>query len=185
MARLKFSWFAVLVMVVGGVLVCAAETKSNRSVTVIFKDGHQKSYSVTDLSRIEFNKNMMLVNSGGRQENIRVSDIVRMEFQDAGSQPRFGRNHFVGKWEFGEGYANRTFLVTLYADGKAYKSLGASHGTWVVVDNEARISWDDGWKDVIRKVGNRHEKLAYEPGRSINDEPSNVAEAKTLNSEPI
>ena len=26
------------------------------------------------------------------------------------------------------------------------------HGKWVYVDGEARVTWDDGWQDVIRKV---------------------------------
>ena len=53
------------------------------------------------------------------------------------------------------------FFITLDDDGTARKTLGASHGTWTLVDGEARISWDDGWHDVIRKVGGKHEKVAY------------------------
>lgn len=54
------------------------------------------------------------------------------------------------------------------------------------MDGEAHISWDDGWHDVIRKVGGgKHEKLAFEPGKSFSDEPSNVDYAKSLQNKAI
>src|SRR5580704_14507875 len=96
-----------------------------------------------------------------------------------------GRAHFIGKWEVGEGNNSGTFFITLDADGEARKTLGSSHGTWTLVDGEARISWEDGWHDVIRKVGTRHEKLAYEPGRSFGDSPSNVTAARNTEPRPI
>jgi hypothetical protein len=125
----------------------------------------------------------MMVSHGKNVENIRIAEVLRIDF-NAGT-PMFGRNHFIGKWEFGTGVGRDTFFVTLDRDGTAHKSIGSPHGTWTVVDGEARIKWDDGWTDVIRKVGDKHEKFAYEQGKSLNDEPSNVTEAKTLNSEPI
>jgi hypothetical protein len=54
-----------------------------------------------------------------------------------------------------------------------------------VVDGEARISWDDGWHDVIRKVGAKHEKFAYEPGKSFSDPPANVTAAVRTEVKPI
>jgi hypothetical protein len=54
-----------------------------------------------------------------------------------------------------------------------------------VVNGEARISWDDGWHDVIRKVGAKHEKVAYEPGKSYDDKPANVTEARNTQPKPI
>jgi len=188
MARFRISRIAVsiFVFVLAVALICPAQKKSDKSITVVFKDGHQKSFSVPDGSRIEFKNDTMLVSHDGRQESIPVSDILRMDFDSAGSKlPPLGRNHFVGKWEFGEGQGMGTFFVTLDADGQAHKSIGAPHGTWALVDGEARIKWDDGWRDIIRKVGSKHEKFAYEPGKSLTDEPSNVAHAKSLNSEPM
>ena len=67
--------------------------------------------------------------------------------------------------------------MTLEDNGEATKSSGASHGTWIYVDGEAHVSWDDGWHDAIRKVGAKHEKFAFAPGKSFSDKPSNVAEA--------
>jgi hypothetical protein len=95
-----------------------------------------------------------------------------------------GRGHFVGKWEVGQGNGSN-FFITLDADGEARKTLGASHGTWTVVDGEARISWSDGWHDSIRKVGTRHEKRAFEPGKSFDDTPTNVTSARNTQPKPI
>ena len=76
-------------------------------------------------------------------------------------------------------------FITLDADGDARKSIGPSHGTWTLVDGEARINWDDGWHDVIRKVGSKHEKRAYEPGKSFDGTPSNVTAARNTQPKPI
>jgi hypothetical protein len=154
------------------------------SLVLVFKDGHQKSFSWSEVARIEFHP-MRVVLKNGHQENFLQDDIVRIEMKDFASDSGvLGRNHFVGKWRVGTG-AGGDFFITLDRNGEATKTLGASHGTWTVVDGEARISWDDGWHDVIRKVGDKHEKCAYEPGKSFNDEPSNVTDAKNMNAQPI
>jgi len=191
MSRLNISriptFISLILLIFAAAAVCPGQKKSDRSITVVFRDGHQKSFSIADGSRIEFKNEAMIVSHDGRQESIPVADILRMDFNaESGKLPPLGRNHFVGKWEFGEGGSNMdTFYVTLDADGEAHKSIGAPHGTWVVVDGEARISWDDGWHDVIRKVGTKHEKFAYEPGKPLTGEPSNVATAKSLNGETM
>lgn len=183
MARWRSGCIAVLIFTFAATLFCAAQKKSDTPITVVFKDGHQKAFA--DVSKIDFQGSKMVINYGGRQESISLADVMRMEV-NATKLPPLGRNHFIGKWEFGQGGGtDATFYVTLYANGQADKSIGAPHGTWVLVDGEARISWDDGWHDVIRKVGEKHEKFAYEPGRSIDDEPSNVAMAKSLNGQTM
>ena len=90
---------------------------------------------------------------------------------------------FVGRWEVGTGVGSTTFYITLEKDGKATKSQGSPNGRWAVVGDEARISWDDGWHDVIRRAGNHYEKAAYAPGKSYSDPPSNITGAK--NTEPL
>ena len=180
MAQLRITSIAVFIL--AATLICPAQ-ESAKMLTVVYKDGHQKSFTIPNGSRIDFNAGNMLVSHGKSVETIPVSDVVRIDFNTSNSG--FGRNHFVGKWEFGVGNGMQTFFVTLNRDGSAHKTIGSPHGTWTVMDGEARIKWDDGWTDVIRKVGQKHEKFAYEPGRSISEEPSNVAEAKSLNSEPI
>ena len=80
-----------------------------------------------------------------------------------------------GRWVTARG---GTFSITLKPEGKAEKTLGSRDGTWTVVNGEARVSWQDGWHDVIRKVGNKYQKAAFGPGSSFDDEPSNVAQAE-------
>jgi hypothetical protein len=184
MTQFKFAFISIFILTAA--LLCPAQNRGDRSLTVVFKDGHQKTYSIPNGSRLDFHNNTMMVTSGGKVDNIALNDIVRIDFSNAAaSAAPFGRNHFIGKWEFGTGFGNDTFFVTLNRDGTAHKTLGSSRGTWTVVNGEAIIRWDDGWTDIIKKVGDKHEKFAYERGRPLDGEPSNVAQAKTLNSEPI
>jgi hypothetical protein len=85
--------------------------------------------------------------------------------------------NFVGEWKVGLGQGNQTFTITLDKDGKATKSHGSPDGHWVVFGDEARITWDDGWHDVIRKAGGHWEKAAFAPGKSFSDTPDNIAGA--------
>ena len=129
------------------------------SLVIVFKDGHQKTYSMSEVARIEF-------------KTAKVAGTPK------------GQNRFLGKWQVGDGLGS-TFFITLEPDGVAKKSIGSSSGTWAVVGSEARISWDDGWHDVIRKVGSKHEKVAYEPGKSFDDTPSNVTAARNTEQKSI
>jgi hypothetical protein len=169
--RKQLAVFAVLGMFVAGAYGANKKADSvpldgQSSIVIVFKDGHQQSFSMLDISRIEFQA--VAANS------------------TAASAPlmALGKDHFLGKWEVGEGDGSH-FLITLKPDGVAEKTLGARHGTWVVVDQEARITWDDGWHDAIRKVGSKHEKFAYEPGKSFSDVPSNVTNARMTSPKPI
>ena len=127
------------------------------SIVIVFKDGHQQTFPMADIARIEF-----------------MSPTVSA----AGSWP----GHFMGKWRVGDG-AGGTFLITLKRNGEAEKTIGSRHGTWTAVDGEARIAWDDGWHDAIRKAGDGYEKAAFGPGKTFSDDPSNVTDAKST--EPI
>jgi len=155
------------------------------SVVIIFKDGHRQSFALAQIASIDFKNPAQILYKDGHKENIPAIDISRIEFDSSELSSKLpGRAHFVGKWEVGEGNGGR-FFITLDADGKATKSLGSPHGTWTLVDGEARISWDDGWHDAIRKVGSKHEKFAYEPGKSFEQTPSNVTAARNTQPKPI
>ncbi len=123
------------------------------SLVIVFKDGHQQAFSMAEIARIEF------------------------KTPDAAAS--LGRGNFVGKWRVGDGMGGY-FYITLDAGGDAKKTMGAAHGTWTVVGNEARINWDDGWHDAIRRVGRTYEKFAFAPEKSFNDSPSNVTDAQNL-----
>ena len=179
----------VWVLGIVGLLLAASVvtygSDQKKSVILIFADGRQQTFALTDVSRIEFKDAAIIVFKDGRQKTFSLSEVARIEFEPAGSnEPQFGRNHYLGKWEVGDG-AGSHFFITLEADGNARKTIGSNHGTWTVVNGEARISWDDGWHDAIRKAGSKHEKAAFEPGRSFTDEPSNVTDAKNTNPQPI
>jgi hypothetical protein len=155
------------------------------SIVIIFKDGHRQSFAVGEIASIDFKAPAQILYKDGHKEKITAADIASIEFDGStlgSTMP--GRAHFVGKWEVGEGNGGRFFL-TLDSDGSAKKSLGSPHGTWTLVDGEARISWDDGWHDAIRKVGSKHEKFAYGPGKSFEDTPSNVTLARNTQPKPI
>jgi hypothetical protein len=150
----------ILLLSCPAALVAAAAPPADRNaIVIVFKDGHKQTFSMADIERIEFKtpaSNTAVTRGSG----------------------------FLGKWKVGDG-AFGTFFITLDHDGTATKTLGASHGTWAVVDNEARISWDDGWHDAIRKVGSKYEKRAFEPHKSFTEPPSNVTEAKKTEAQPI
>jgi hypothetical protein len=132
------------------------------SIVIVFKDGHRQSFSLADIANIEF----------------------KTPPGATASLASLGRSHFTGKWEVGDGNGDN-FFITLEANGDARKSIGSAHGTWTIVDGDARISWDDGWRDIIRKVGTKHQKLAYGPGKSFSDEPSNIAGARNTQPKPL
>lgn len=155
------------------------------SIVIVYKDGHRQTLASAEVSRIDLKDPASIVYKDGHREKVRAA-IDRIEFEESGLKTMLpGRSHFIGKWEVGEGNGMSKFLITLEADGTARKSIGAPHGTWTLVDGEARISWDDGWHDAICKTSSGHEKRAYEPGRSFDDAPSNVTEARNTAPKPI
>jgi hypothetical protein len=119
---------------------------------------------------------IVIVFKDGRQQSFRLADIARIEFSSPAEKASIGQARFLGEWKVGDG-AGGTFFITLKPDGVARKTLHSEGGTWTVVNGEAHIAWDDGWHDVIRKVGSRYEKAAYSPGSSLSGSPNNVAEA--------
>lgn len=123
-----------------------------KSLVITFKDGHQQTFSAADVARVEFS-------------------------DSATSATDEYPGRFRGKWKVATGAGGDTFYITLDNHGNASKSIGASHGKWQAVGEEAQITWDDGWHDAIRRVGKKYEKFAYEPGKSFSDSPSNVTEA--------
>jgi hypothetical protein len=148
--------FAVLTLVFAGSAAAFAADEQT-ALVIVFKDGHQQTISVTDVARIEF--------------------------KTSGSNSLAGRGRFLGKWRVGDG-AGGHFFITLEPEGRATKTIGASHGTWTIVDGEARIGWDDGWHDALRKVADKYQKAAFPPGKSFRDTPSNVTDAENTSPQP-
>jgi len=180
------SILAILVLAAASSLAGVAAAAGNSgSIAIVFKDGHRQTLDMAEIASIDFTSPVVIVFKDGHQQNLPASTIARIDFEPAASVSLPSRNHFVGKWEVGLGGGGGNFYITLGDDGEARKTHGSSHGTWSMVDGEARISWDDGWHDAIRKVGAKHEKLAYEPGKSFSDTPSNVTTARNTEPRPI
>ena len=177
----------LLIIILGPTMSATAQSARSgepMSLAIIFEDGHHQNISLDEISRIEFKSGPVVIFKDGQQQN--MTNVARIEFSSQAKDLPFGRNRFVGKWEVGVGaFGAGHFFITLEPNGEARKTLGSSHGTWAVVDGEARINWDDGWHDAIRKVGSKYEKRAYEHGKTFSDEPSNVTDAKNTTAEPI
>jgi hypothetical protein len=138
-------------------------------IVIVFKDGHRQSFNLADIARVEF--------------------PVAPDADAAGetgpvNSPLPSRGRFLGKWEVGDGMGNN-FFITLQENGDALRSLGNEHGRWVYVDGEARVTWDDGAQDAIRKAGSRYQKFAYGSGKSFTDTPDNVTSAHNTTPHPI
>lgn len=164
--------------------VAASPLDDHDPVVIVYKDGHRQTLAAGEIARIDLKAPPTIVYKDGHREKLR-GDVDRIEFSESGASATDpSRSHYVGKWEVGEGNGGH-FFITLNADGSAKKSIGSPHGTWTLIDGEARITWDDGWHDAIRKRGSRHEKAAFEPGKTFDDAPSNVTAAHSTEHKEI
>jgi hypothetical protein len=136
------------------------------TIVIVFKDGHRETFNLSEVARVEFPSAEASADSGPVNS----------------SWPSRGR--FLGKWEVGDGNDN-LFYITLEENGDARRSLGDVHGKWVYTEGEARVTWDDGAQDAIRKVGTRFQKFAYASGKSFTDTPDNVTGAHNTTPRPI
>jgi hypothetical protein len=149
--------------------VVAVASDQGGTVVIVFKDGHRQSVPASAITAMEFKS------AAGVVTPIAIPELAVP-----------GKGVFAGKWSVGEGNGNSDkFYITLEENGVARKSIGEGHGTWVYVNGEAQVSWDDGWHDAIRKVGAKYEKFAYAPGKSFTGEPDNVTEARNTTPKPI
>ena len=172
----------LIAIIAAGARGNALPADDHSPIVIVFKDGHRQSFAPAQITRIDV-KSAAIIYKDGHTEKLR-GDIDRIEFGDSGNTMTPGRSHFIGKWQVGDGNGGK-FFVTLDADGDAKKSIGSPRGTWALVDGEAHIAWDDGWHDAIRKTGSKHEKVAYEPGKTFGDAPSNVTLAERTDHKPI
>lgn len=186
----KSTWIPAVLVLAAAVASARTGTdaadkhSSNESIIVVYKDGHQQKYGVDEISRVDFKTPITIIFKDGHQQSVPSAELARIEFETAATASGPGTKHFLGKWQVGEGNGE-SFYITLETGGQARKSIGPSHGTWTVVNGEARITWDDGWHDAIRKVGANHEKRAFEPGKSFDDKPANVTAARNTETRPI
>ena len=156
----RLTCLAILLCLTGAlsqVAAHAASKDSSGAIVIVFKDGHRQSFNLTDVDRVEF--------AGGA--STASVDSYRVP----------SRGRFIGKWECGDGHGTN-FYITLHEDGTAHRSIGDVNGRWEYVDGEARVNWEDGRKDAIRKSGPQYFKFAYRDGQAFADDPDNVAHAR-------
>jgi|SRR5450755_1700729 hypothetical protein len=151
---------ALLIAVSFGSAQSTSPSQGQRdSLILVFKDGHQRSFPMSEVERIEFPASPTTVSIAGQ-----------------------GR--FLGEWRVGD-CAGGYFKITLDHGGVAKKTLGAPRGTWIVVDGEARVTWEDGGRDTIRKAGDTYEKAWYAPDRSYAEDATCTASAESTERKPI
>jgi hypothetical protein len=164
---LRFTRFAALACLAGSLSQVAAPAPpktASGAIVIVFKDGHRQTFNLSDIDRLEF-------------------PGTSSDSADTFNSGIPGRGRFIGKWECGDGQGNN-FYITLDEDGSAYRTIGAVHGHWEYVDGEARVTWDDGAHDAIRKAGSQYFKFAYGAGKSFTDDPDNIAHARNTNPRP-
>jgi hypothetical protein len=160
----RFAALLCMAASLGQVAAHAAPKDTSSAIVIVFKDGHRQSFNLSDIARVEF--------EGGA--STASADSYRVP----------SRGRFIGKWECGDGSGNN-FYITLNEDGTAHRSIGDVNGRWEYVDGEARVSWEDGRKDAIRKSGPQYFKFAYGAGKSFTDDPDNVAHARNTEAGPV
>lgn len=156
---------AVFLLAAGSGSYAAPAKSGSGTIVIVFKDGHKQTFSLSDIERVEFPVNSVASDGSTTSEG----------------PPR---GHYVGKWECGDGNGSN-FYITLKDNGDAMRSIGDMHGKWEYFKGEARVTWDDGAQDAIRKVGSRYEKSAYRAGKSFTDQPDNIANARLTTPRPI
>lgn len=164
----RFAGLAILlcVSVVPALAAPAPVRSSTAKVVIVFKDGHRQAFNLADIARIEF-------------------PAAAAAAEPAPPTPGLpARGRFLGKWMVGDG-SGSDFYIVLKENGEAWRSLHSMKGRWMYVDGEARITWDDGAQDAIRKVGPQFQKFAYHAGKSFTDVPDNVTNARNTNPQSI
>jgi hypothetical protein len=141
---------------------------------------HAQSQSKSTDAR---NSTLVIVLKDGQRRSFPMAEVERIEFATPATET-VGQGRFLGKWRVGDGMGG-FFYIVLERDGIARKTLNSPHGTWLVADGEAQITWEDGWRDAIRKVGNSYQKVAYRPGSTFSDPPDHTASAEGVERGPI
>lgn len=134
---------------------------------------------------------LVIVYKDGHRQRINLDEVTRLEFPGAVpagmiSTPGPSRARFLGKWEVGQGNGDN-FYITLRDDGTATRTMNSidhERGHWEYTNGEAQVTWDDGWQDCIRRMGAQFKKYAYHEGKTFQDEPDNVTNARNVSQNP-
>jgi hypothetical protein len=87
-------------------------------------------------------------------------------------------SQFVGRWRIGDEKGQTASFFTLTKSFDAKKSYAPTvTAKWEIVGNEARITWSDGWRDILRPQKGSVLKIAFQPGTSWDEKPANTQRA--------
>jgi len=100
--------------------------------------------------------------------------VVSPSFCEENERAAKRDDSFVGKWRVLNDKGGVFYTMTLEPLGKATRTEPFKTGEWEVVAGEARLTWSDGWRDILRadKVG--FSKHAFKPGMDWADKPHDV-----------
>jgi hypothetical protein len=88
---------------------------------------------------------------------------------------------FVGRWQINgdDSTGEAPFFITLRPSFEAYKSnVPLATGRWEIVGEDARITWSDGWRNLLRpQEGNNADVVGFSPGTSWENPPANTLRA--------
>ncbi len=121
------------------------------SIVIVYKDGHHQTSSRLRW-RASTSRLRRSCTKTATERRFRRDRPHRIRRIRNGTAVLPGRNHFIGKWEVGEGNG-ATVLHHSRTQRRSQEDhrRGARHmdlGRW-----RSAIAWDDGWHDAIRKVG--------------------------------
>ena len=85
---------------------------------------------------------------------------------------------FAGRWQITDDNGVTASFFSLTGDLRASKSHAPDvTAQWDIVGDEVRITWSDGWRDIVRRQGSGYVKVAFKPGTSWDDSPANTQHA--------
>jgi formylglycine-generating enzyme required for sulfatase activity len=133
--------------------------------------------TVVALDTLEDQPGPILLQSHTGEFHFRNIRIRPLTGDSAITNPIRDWRFFVGDWRVGRP-SGPDFIISLHGDFTAWNSGVDWRGTWEYVNGEARMTWGStGWRNTIRREGQGFRKLAFGPGKSFDDPPTDTGAA--------
>ncbi|MDZ4684521.1 MAG: hypothetical protein SH850_05480 [Planctomycetaceae bacterium] len=95
------------------------------------------------------------------------------------------RDRFIGRWRIIDEKGATAFYLTITKSLQAQKSHApTATGKCELIGDEARITWSDKWRDLLRPHNSSVQKVAFSPTTSWDDPPANVQRAVKESDDP-
>ena len=96
-----FLGLVLTALVVSGSASGQGAAGEQKSLLIVFSDGHRQNIPVNEIDRIDFKSAPIVVFKDGHRQNLPIADAARIEFPSFSKNSPIGRNHFLGKWRVG------------------------------------------------------------------------------------